>query len=339
MKRLNTQQQNLATSKTLTANRSKVNIKSDFNSKRHKSHESNLVNQENKLNTKNVNQQVNVLEKIDKIDYEKNANALFKKIVSPEKTFNLKSNTSAYNKCFNVGNKSISNKCLPNDQFLSKLIVNRNNTAKKLIKIENNGNKAEKAREEYVQLNSDVNSKLIFNAKLANIILEDGNKAEKAREEYVQLNSDVNSKLILNAKLANIILENSILGLYKETYRDSKVIDDFYTNSIAEADCSLNDKEGITNFINKIPTPFVKQETKESLQKNVKLPTQLPTPNKNEKLNEISIKNSYDFAKLNKEKKKNSQKSEFIYKDYLNLARKGDKDGFLSTVELYVLIN
>lgn len=52
-------------------------------------------------------------------------------------------------------------------------------------------------------------------------------------------------------------------------------------------------------------------------------------------MNEISISDSYDFARLNKQKRE--VKNHYIYNDYLNFAKRGDKESFLHTIELYYL--
>lgn len=67
--------------KTLTTNRSNVNLKSDLLNKRHKSQETSLLNQENKINAKNVNNQLqyDVLETT-----ENERHKAMKKIVSPD---------------------------------------------------------------------------------------------------------------------------------------------------------------------------------------------------------------------------------------------------------------
>ncbi len=125
--------------------------------------------------------------------------------------------------------------------------------------------------------------------------------------------------------------------------KDSNIIDDFYTNSIAEADCSVNEEIGVSQSINQIPRPFVKQETtlkdgkqddnpkEESKGMNdfKMLRTVSNTPSKVSRLNEISISNSYEFALSRKKENKNKE----IYKEYLHMARKGDKEGFLSSIE------
>ena len=148
-----------------------------------------------------------------------------------------------------------------------------------------------------------------------------------------------------------------------ESFRNSKC-DDFYTNSIAEGDCSFVDETGNSKFINKIPmaNPIVKKEAISKVGyikpnilppsskkdgmifKTLNKPPLIPyTPSKviekiiekPLKTNENLVSTSIEFIK-NKKKDNSSTNTISIrnYNEYLNAARKGDKQEFIKNIEL-----